>query len=101
MHRSIVTNAKGGQSNHNFGLAIDVFPIWQDGRLHMEDDAENIRLLKLIAHIGIEEGLEWGGHWKTLKDYPHFELKVGKNLAQLRAAVKAAGGDPLAVKYDI
>lgn len=101
MPRSIVTNAKGGQSNHNFGLAIDVFPIWQDGRLHMEDDAENIRLLKLIAHIGIEEGLEWGGHWKTLKDYPHFELKVGKNLAQLRAAVKAAGGDPLAVKYDI
>lgn len=35
------------------------------------------------------------------KDYPHFELKVGKNMAQLRAAVKAAGGDTLAVKYDI
>ena len=28
-----------------------------------EDDAENIRLLKLIAHIGIEEGLAWGGNW--------------------------------------
>ena len=80
---SIVTKAKGGQSNHNFGLAIDVFPIWQDGRLHMkkEDDAENIRLLKLIAHIGIEEGLAWGGHWRKFKDYPHFELKVGKNMA--------------------
>ena len=103
MPGSIVTNAKGGQSNHNFGLAIDVFPIWQDGRLHMkkEDDAENIRLLKLIAHIGIEEGLAWGGHWRKFKDYPHFELKVGKNMAQLRAAVKAAGGDTLAVKYDI
>ena len=101
MPGSKVTNAKGGQSNHNFGLAIDVFPIWQDGRIHMEDDAENIRLLKLIAHVGIEEGLAWGGNWRKFKDYPHFELKVGKNMAQLRAAVKAAGGDPLAVKYDI
>ena len=103
MPGSIVTKAKGGQSNHNFGLAIDVFPIWQDGRLHMkkEDDAENIRLLKLIAHVGIEEGLAWGGNWRKFQDYPHFELKVGKNMAQLRAAVKAAGGDPLAVKYDI
>lgn len=101
MPGSKVTNAKGGQSNHNFGLAIDVFPIWQDGRVHMEDDAENIRLLKLIAHVGIEEGLAWGGNWRKFKDYPHFELKVGKNMAQLRAAVKAAGGDPLAVKYDI
>ena len=103
MPGSIVTKAKGGQSNHNFGLAIDVFPIWQDGRLHMkkEDDAENIRLLKLIAHVGIEEGLAWGGNWRKFKDYPHFELKVGKNMAQLRAAVKAACGDTLAVKYDI
>ena len=66
-----------------------------------EDDAENIRLLKLIVHIGIEEGLAWEGNWRKFKDYPHFELKVGKNMAQLRAAVKAAGGDPLAVKYDI
>lgn len=103
MPGSIVTKVKGGQRNHNFGLAIDVFPIWQDGRIHMkkEDDAENIRLLKLIVYIGIEEGLAWGGNWRKFKDYPHFELKVGKNLAQLRAAVKAAGGDPLAVKYDI
>ena len=29
-----------------------------------EDDAENIRLLKLIVHIGIEERLAWGGNWK-------------------------------------
>ena len=35
---SIVTKAKGGQSNHNFGVAIDVFPLHEDGKLHMADD---------------------------------------------------------------
>ena len=28
MPGSIVIKVKGGQRNHNFGLAIDVFPIW-------------------------------------------------------------------------
>ena len=87
----------------NFGLAIDVFPIWSRWQDPHEKGrwCKNIRLLKLIAHVGIEEVSAWGGNWRKFKDYPHFELKVGKNMAQLRAAVKAAGVDPLAVKYDI
>lgn len=70
---SIVTKAKGGQSNHNFGVAIDVFPLHEDGKLHMADDKKNIRLLKKVAPIGKRHGFKWGGDWTSFKDYPHFE----------------------------
>lgn len=99
----VVTNAKGGQSNHNFALAVDVFPVWEDGLLHMDgkSDKKNIEILKKVAPIGKEIGLEWGGDWKSIVDNPHFQLKTGKSMAQLRQLTKDAGGDPLKVKYDI
>src|SRR6185369_5836350 len=51
-----VTNAKGGQSNHNFGLACDICP-FVNGKPEW-DDAE------AFARIGKEAKalkLEWGG----------------------------------------
>ncbi|MCJ8512594.1 LysM peptidoglycan-binding domain-containing protein [Acinetobacter lwoffii] len=100
---SVVTNARGGQSNHNFALAVDVFPLWEDGKLHMDvkSDQKNIKILKKIAPIGKGIGLEWGGDWKSIIDNPHFQLKTGKTMAQLRELTESAGGDPLKVKYDI
>lgn len=99
----IVTKAKGGQSNHNFALAVDIFPLWADGKLHMDakSDAENIKILKKVAPIGKSIGLEWGGDWKSITDNPHFQLKTGKTMSQLRQLTKDAGGDPLKVKYDV
>lgn len=100
---SVVTNARGGQSNHNFALAVDVFPLWEDGKLHMDvkSDQKNIKILKKIAPVGKGVGLEWGGDWKSIIDNPHFQLKTGKTMAQLRELTESAGGDPLKVKYDI
>lgn len=100
---SVVTNARGGQSNHNFALAVDVFPLWEDGKLHMDvkSDQKNIKILKKIAPIGKGIGLEWGGDWKSIIDNPHFQLKTGKTMAQLRELTESASGDPLKVKYDI
>lgn len=99
----IVTNAKGGQSNHNFALAVDVFPLWEDGKLHMDNksNAKNIKILKKVAPVGKGIGLEWGGDWKSFTDNPHFQLKTGKTMSQLRLLTKNAGGDPLKVKYDV
>jgi len=100
---SVVTNAKGGQSNHNFALAVDVFPLWEDGQLHMDakSDARNIEILKKIAPVGKSLGLEWGGDWKSIVDNPHFQLKTGKSMAQLRQLTQNADGDPLKVKYNV
>lgn len=36
-----------------------------------------------IANYGIELGFEWGGNWKSFKDYPHFQRTYGKSTRQL------------------
>jgi D-alanyl-D-alanine carboxypeptidase len=66
----IVTNAKGGESNHNSGLAIDVYIVNCDGTI----DLDTVIPPKVVT-IAKQEGLEWGGDWKKFKDYPHFEKK--------------------------
>jgi len=64
-----VTNAKGGQSNHNYGCAADI-GLFRGGD-YLEDDP----LYLAAGEIGKEVGLQWGGDWRRMKDYPHFEAK--------------------------
>lgn len=66
----VVTNAKGGNSPHNFGLAVDICPLNSAG--HCEWDAPFSRW-QAIGAIGKECGLIWGGEFKSLHDVPHFE----------------------------
>jgi peptidoglycan L-alanyl-D-glutamate endopeptidase CwlK len=65
----IVTNARGGYSNHNFGIAFDIGIF--DGASYIEESPR----YKAIGALGVELGLEWGGNWKTIKDEPHFQLR--------------------------
>jgi hypothetical protein len=63
-----VTNAKGGQSNHNYGLAVD-FGFVINGQISWDDH--------LYARLGIWSStvdLAWGGNWHTFKDLPHVEF---------------------------
>ena len=76
---NIVTKAKGGESLHNFGLAIDVVEI-KNGKAIWNNPNWN-----RIAQLGNEIGFNWGGDWKSFKDKPHFEIKFGRSLAQLQA----------------
>lgn len=64
----IVTNARGGQSLHNYGLAFDVAFRAKDGTIDWNDLAP----FREFAVIAKSNGLAWGGDWKR-KDYPHFE----------------------------
>ena len=62
-------------SKHNKkpSLAVDVAPYpidWQD-TLRFSFIAGVI--LTISNQMGVK--LEWGGHWKRFKDYPHFQLK--------------------------
>ena len=65
----IVTNAKGGESNHNFGIAFDIGVF--EGSRYLGDSPK----YKAVGTLGIELGLEWGGDWKSLVDQPHFQLR--------------------------
>lgn len=67
----IVTNAKGGQSYHNYGLAFDCY-LTENGSVTFKKAVNSE-----IAKIGKDLGLEWGGDWKSLKDMPHFQLTKG------------------------
>jgi hypothetical protein len=63
---SIVTNAKGGDSWHNYGLAIDVV----DRKLGY--NLTDSRWAQL-GDIGSACGLKWGGTFSSFKDMPHFQ----------------------------
>jgi len=63
----IVTNAKGGQSWHNRGVAIDIAFIKSDTSIDFE-------VPEHLAKLGEEAGLEWGGRWSSFQDKPHFQL---------------------------
>jgi peptidoglycan L-alanyl-D-glutamate endopeptidase CwlK len=76
----IVTNAKAGQSYHNYGLAID-FVIQVHG---MPDWKVNDNWMKVVECFK-EQGFFWGGDFRTIKDYPHFEKRLGYTWRTLSA----------------
>jgi peptidoglycan L-alanyl-D-glutamate endopeptidase CwlK len=65
----IVTKARGGYSNHNFGIAFDVGVF--KGNKYLEDAASYLA----VGVLGEEVGLEWGGRWKRFPDASHFQLR--------------------------
>lgn len=83
----IVTNAKPGYSNHNYGIAVDM-GVFKDGKyLDSINPSESEAFHRKAATIAEKYNIEWGGSWKTFKDYPHFEYKTGRSLAQMRQLV--------------
>jgi peptidoglycan L-alanyl-D-glutamate endopeptidase CwlK len=64
-----VTNARGGYSNHNFGIAFDVGVF--EGTRYMGESPK----YKAVGVLGQELGLEWGGNWTSIVDQPHFQLR--------------------------
>ena len=73
---SKVTNAKGGSSWHNFGLAADyVFVI--NGKVTYNGPWAK------FGKIAESCGLEWGGNFKSICDRPHVQNTGGKTLKQM------------------
>lgn len=85
---SIVTNAKGGESLHNFGLAVDFALKTESGEViwDMEFDGNGNGLADWmeVVEAAKELGFEWGGDWIGFEDYPHLQLDFGLSLAELQ-----------------
>jgi LysM repeat protein len=77
----IVTNAKGGHSWHNFGLAFDIVILDAVGKADWNTKHPG---WKKVGTLGKTVGLEWGGDWTSFKDYPHFQYTCGLSLAKCR-----------------
>jgi peptidoglycan L-alanyl-D-glutamate endopeptidase CwlK len=88
----IVTKAKGGQSIHNYGLALDIVLLvdndsnstfesasWEETKDFDKDGkADWMEVVNIIK----SNGWEWGGDWK-FKDSPHFQKDFGYTWQQL------------------
>ena len=75
-----VTNAKGGQSFHNWKVAFDFVPL-VNGKPAWTDD----ELITKCGEIGEKLGLEWAGRWKTFQEKLHLQFTNGLTLADFQA----------------
>lgn len=83
-----VTNAKAGDSFHNYGLAVDIVLIingvsasW-DTKKDFDRDQQSdwMEVVKVFK----DAGWVWGGDWRSFKDMPHFEKTFGNSISTLK-----------------
>lgn len=67
----VVTNARGGHSWHNFGLAVDCAPTDQKGAIDWNPQHPH---WKRMEELGVSLGLTSGANWVRLVDAPHLQI---------------------------
>ncbi|WP_420810407.1 M15 family metallopeptidase [Halobacillus ihumii] len=88
----IVTYASGGESYHNYGLAIDFALRLDNGdviwdRNHDGNDNGQSDWMEVVE-IAKGLGFEWGGDWKSFKDYPHLQMDFGLSIRELQKGLR-------------
>ena len=86
--RPKVTNAKGGQSIHNYGLAFDIVLLYdKDGNETFETASwEQNKYWMQVVNYFKSKGWQWGGDWK-FKDAPHFQKTFGLTWQQMKSKI--------------
>lgn len=97
---AIVTKAKGGQSFHNYGIAID-FCLMLDGNeiswnVGKDYDGDGLADWMEVVQIFIRAGWTWG---KAFNDLPHLEKRFGFTNYEGLLAKYDAGDFIPATKY--
>ncbi|QUL54361.1 M15 family metallopeptidase [Paenibacillus tritici] len=92
---AVVTNARGGYSYHNYGLAVDFALLLPNGSsvswdMNRDGDYDGTADWLEVVQQAKAIGFEWGGDWTSFKDYPHFQMSFGLRLADLRTGKKPA-----------
>jgi len=92
----IVTNAQAGFSMHNYGLAVDVVPYLsgQTGALNWTVGTPQYQAM--VAALKAQ-GLVWGGDWKSLADYDHFQMPQLPNSPTAAMRADYGAGDTTAL----
>lgn len=85
---NIVTHAKGGESLHNYGLAVDFALKTAEGNaiwdMEFDGNANGASDWMEVVEAAKSLGFEWGGDWPQFKDYPHLQMDFGLSLAELQ-----------------
>lgn len=89
---SIVTNAKGGYSWHQFGCAIDAAPMNRDDTVDWNSSHPQWHAME---SLGVAVGLTSGATWIRLVDAPHLQytgrFPVGAPTDEVRALYEKGG----------
>lgn len=80
----IVTNARAGDSLHQYRVALDVVPL-RDGKPVWGTTGADGELWQRIGELGESVGLEWAGRWVKFREFPHFQFTGGLTLADFKA----------------
>lgn len=78
---NVVTNAKFGDSMHNYKCAIDFAPVDAQGNIPWNDK----KLFMKIADIGVSCGFEAGAYWTSFLDLPHLQYTAGYTLDDFKS----------------
>lgn len=82
---AIVTNARPGDSYHNWRCAFDVVPL-RNGKPVWGTSGPDGDLWRKIGEMGEAVGLEWAGRWTgKLREMAHFQYTGGLTLADFKA----------------
>lgn len=86
-----VTNARGGESWHNYGLAADMIIHDSNGRADWYDGGDYTKIWKRYAELATQNGLYAGANFG---DRPHVEYHPGLDAGQASTLKdeRAAGG---------
>lgn len=82
----IVTDAKAGQSFHNYRCAFDFVPL-VNGKPRWDD----LSLFTRCGEIAESVGLTWAGRWTRFKEMAHCQYTGGLLLADLQAGKQIPG----------
>lgn len=87
--RPRVTKADSWQSIHNYGLAFDIVLLYDKDNNETFETAswEVNKYWKEVAVYFKSKGWEWGGDWKTFKDFPHFQKAFGLSWKELKKQI--------------
>ena len=99
--RPKVTNAKGGQSIHNYGLAFDIVILFdKDENGTFETASWKVdRYFMIVVDYFKSKGYQWGGDWNKFQDRPHFQKSFGHTWRTLKALPTKL--DDNGIKYPI
>jgi peptidoglycan LD-endopeptidase CwlK len=83
---AIVTNAKAGESYHNYKLALDFVPL-EDGKCAWNDSSAFQR----VGVIAEGLGMEWAGRWTgAMRELAHVQYTGGLKISDLQAGKRLA-----------
>lgn len=74
---NIVTNARAGESFHNYGVAVDIV-------FRKEGYTVSDKVWKTFGALANTYGFEWGGDWEEFVDFPHIQMTLGYTIEDFK-----------------